>query len=280
MRWDLRWLDAVRRLAPRTVIAMVVASAGFALFANYVLFRGPAMDPIILASHGLLDATLLANALDLAVVVGGILVLAGGARGRELGLVPGSVRRAIATTAAIWLGVNAAAIIADGALGRPLELAAAWRTPTAPLGALLGQLFGNALAEEIEMRGVLFTQLARALADPAPIGRREVIVALVGSQAIFAALHLPNRLAAGLWSGPADAALDLLQLFGIGIGFALIWLRTRNLLVAVGFHALVNAPSPLVAAPPVAVNAALVVAFGVLIAPRASRGARRDGPRR
>lgn len=248
--------------------AMVTASVGFALFANYVLFRSHALDPIILASHGLLDATLLANALGLAVIVVGILVVAGGARRRELGLVPGSLRRAIATTAAIWLGLNAAAVIVDLVIGRALSLAAPWRTPTAALGALLGQLFGNALYEEIEMRGVLFAQIVRAIADPAPIRCRHLVVALVSSQAIFAALHLPNRLAAGMWHGPSDAALDLLQLFCFGIGFALIWLRTRNLLVAVGFHALVNTPSLLVAAPPWTAHAALAAAFGALIAPR------------
>jgi hypothetical protein len=146
------WLDDVRQLAPRTIVAMWLVAAALALFHNYGLFRWSALTSLIEATHGLIGATRVANLIDLAVVVGGVLVAWGHARCRELGLRAGDVPRAVATTLAIWVALNLGAIVADLWVGERIELAAAWRAPARQAGDLAGQLFGNALCEEIVFR--------------------------------------------------------------------------------------------------------------------------------
>ena len=60
----------------------------------------------------------------------------------------------------------------------------------------------------------------------------------------------------------AKLLIDLPLLVVMGILFALIFLRTKNLLVAVGAHAILNYPTPLVETP---VNEQLVVAGLILL---------------
>jgi hypothetical protein len=129
----------------------------------------------------------------------------------------------------------------------------------AVLGLLVAQLFGNALFEEVLYRAVLLDQLVLKLRDR----RRGFLLALVGSQAVFSLLHVPNRLYQGF---PLDALLvSLGMLFLMGLLFALVYHRTGNLFVAVGVHAVGNAPTMLVEAP-VSGNFLAIVLAVVLVA--------------
>jgi membrane protease YdiL (CAAX protease family) len=111
------------------------------------------------------------------------------------------------------------------------------------VGLLIAQLFGNALYEEILFRAVLLDQLALKLQDR----RVGFPLALVGSQTGFALLHVPNRLLQGYTLPGMVEGLGLL--FLMGLLFALVYHRTGNLLIAVGVHAVNNAPTMLVATP-------------------------------
>ena len=78
-----------------------------------------------------------------------------------------------------------------------------------------------------------------------PSDRRAAWVAGFASQLIFAASHLPGHLLIRHLTGGALWTQLLLQ--GIaGALLLLIYLRTRNLWIAVGLHGLANAPTPLV----------------------------------
>jgi len=111
----------------------------------------------------------------------------------------------------------------------------------ATLGLLVAQLFGNALYEEVLFRAVLLDQMVLKLRDR----RWGFPLALVGSQLIFALLHVPNRLLRRCTLTGMVDGLGLL--FLMGLLFALVYHRTGNLLIAVGVHALNNAPTMLVA---------------------------------
>jgi membrane protease YdiL (CAAX protease family) len=120
----------------------------------------------------------------------------------------------------------------------------------ATFGELFGQLFGNALYEEVLFRGVLLVQMVLWLAPSSGrVERRSLWAGLLGSQAVFALQHIPNRLAFGAWADAANAALDLTLLFVAGLFFAGVFLRTGNLLLVVGLHTLGNLPLQLVGAP-------------------------------
>lgn len=242
---------AVRRLPPAAVGLALGVAIAFAAFANFVLFRSEILIGFLEESHGWLSGTLVANLALLVIVVGGCLCVVGRARPRDLGMRLRALPAAIGVTAAIWLLLHATAalaIVVDG--GKLGWSVMAQRAPRTLVTELAGQVFGNALFEEILFRGCLLVQavlwFARNETSPT---RSAVWSGLLSSQAVFALQHVSNRLANDAWPDAATAASDLGMLFVHGLFFAGLFLRTRNLFVAVGVHALGNCPTLLVAAP-------------------------------
>lgn len=271
---------AVRRLKPGVVIAALLLSLLLAIAFNAVLFQSGAVVALIDGTGGWVSGTLLANVVLLLVVVCGLLGRVGGASAGDLGLRRRHVLPAVVVTLAIWLALNGSHALALLVEGDELVVppwSEHWRARTAEL---LGQLLGNALFEEVMFRGVLLVQLALWLtpAEREP-GRREVVLATVWSQVWFALQHVPNRLSFGAWQGVLDAAGDLALLWFAGVCFAAVWLRTRNLLVAVGFHALGNCPFLLFGGQGPAHPGVMVVVLVVLIAFGPRWGWLRSAPR-
>src|SRR5262245_22193537 len=91
---------------PILCLAMAVYVA-FGLVAVFVLFPSGALNLFAASTHGLVTATLLANLILLATVVGGVLYLLGGLRLADFGLRVSDVPIALVLTAAVWLAVNA-----------------------------------------------------------------------------------------------------------------------------------------------------------------------------
>ena len=89
--------------------------------------------------------------------------------------------------------------------------------------------------------------------------------ALFGSQVYFALAHVPAALRAYSepWTG---TTLYLIQVLLVGILFAAVYLRTGNLFVVMGLHALINFPGELFVARIDPSFVALVVCCGILIA--------------
>lgn len=256
----------VRRLAPRVVVAMLLVEVAWSLFVNYVVFRSEAVLAVVRATHGLVGLTLIGCTLGLVAIVGGVLVGWGGARSAELGLRAADVPRAVAVTLAVWIALNASALAYDVLSGTPIALAPEWHFPTWRAGEWLGQFFGNALLEEIVSRAVLVTQLALWLARDTEHGRRGTLaISLLISQAVFMLGHIPNRLSQDLWASPLAAVGDLALMWVMGLVLAAIWLRTRNLLIAVGLHALANISGHVVAAPAWLIDVVMIAAFVVLM---------------
>ena len=211
------------------------------LLVVFVLFPSGALGILSGPTAGLVSPTLLANAMMLVVVVG-FLQLVGGLSAGDLGLRSTHLALALGVTFALWLGVNLLQMAY--ALGKhiPVAVNPDWEKLGAPrmLGILLGQILGNALFEEIMFRGFLFQQMRLRLLRA---GRKPMTALMLGlgiSQAIFAAIHVPLRLESGMALSALPTELALL--FMLGILLALLYWRTGNLFVAVGIHALSNAP--------------------------------------
>ncbi|AKC87947.1 CPBP family intramembrane glutamic endopeptidase [Pseudoxanthomonas suwonensis] len=195
-----------------------------------------------LASGGWVSVTLMAS-----VLLGGLQLLVIFGPGRQR---PGDVgwrRRALGpallATVGLWAAMQLASVAAAWSSGTTLQPAAAWSTGLGvALGPLLAQLLGTALMEETVFRGYLWPQLARRLADGGA-GRHAPWIGLVASQLLFGLLHVPLQLQAG--AGSEAIVGMVLMLFVVGVVFALLYAATRNLFVAVGAHALGNAPTPL-----------------------------------
>jgi hypothetical protein len=123
------------------------------------------------------------------------------------------------------------------------ELGGEWQRlgVTAVIGALLAQLFGNALYEEILFRGVLLRQTYWRLETTRLTNLQTLVIAIAISQSLFALIHLPILLSGGMSIIAAFSRLP--AIFVAGTAFAVLYARSDNLMLCVGIHALANKPT-------------------------------------
>jgi membrane protease YdiL (CAAX protease family) len=230
-----------------SILALAMAlEIAFALLAVFVLFPSGILKVFAAPTGGLITATLVANFISLVVVVGLVLCLIGGLRLSDLGLRGSDVPIAVVLTISVWIGANAIEAawqaVADGTVSWGGE----WRglDVTAVIGALLAQLFGNALYEEILFRGVLLRQTYWRLETTRLTNLQTLAIAIAISQSLFALIHLPILLSGGL--SPIAAFSRLPAIFVAGSAFAVLYARSDNLMLCVDIHALANKPTLLV----------------------------------
>ncbi|MBN1963226.1 MAG: CPBP family intramembrane metalloprotease [Anaerolineae bacterium] len=234
----------VRAVSWPVIVLLVVASVVMAVIVNQVFFYYGTFSPIYAATSGLINATLCASVVVMLVLLGGVMLLVGRLRPRDVGLRLSHVPAAGVFTLLVWLILQLVEVIAGLVSGSGIALHPRWDSGALPvIGSLIGQVFGNALEEEIRYRGFLLPQLYLKL-NAAALRKRPLVrvtLAVLAMALVFMLLHIPNRIAMQM------GFADLPQLFVQGVGFALIYLRTGNLLLAVGIHAIGNAPTMLVA---------------------------------
>jgi membrane protease YdiL (CAAX protease family) len=225
-------------------LALVLIAAWlFALGWLFPLFRHLQSN-----SLGLLNVTFL-NYLLIFLIMGLLLIGVAHLRPPALGLRLRDLPTGFVLTALLWLLLQLIALILNLVVfGRP-RLDSAWQQPagaTTLAGALiLGQLLGNALFEETFWRAFLLPQCYFKLQRLEQRPRLRLTLALLISQGLFALYHIPIELSSG--TGWLFLPLPLALIFAIGVLLALVYLRTGNLLLAVGLHALNDAPTVLFA---------------------------------
>ncbi|MGH2501879.1 MAG: CPBP family intramembrane glutamic endopeptidase [Ktedonobacterales bacterium] len=265
-------------LAPRLLSAPLLALvivADFALTGGAVaVFALGWLAPVQRATGGLIDETLIANLMLFAVVVVGIVFGLGRLRPRDVGLRVAQIGPAALATILIWVWMQVAIGVWSLASGQGLAIDPAWAQfgALAVLGNALGQFFGNALYEEVVWRGMALPQFYRRCVERWPAARglsmAALIAALVISQGLFALRHIPVR----VWQGASlgDLPGAIVSVFAVGVILAALYLRTRNLLLVIGIHALYDAPTALIAHGSVAALLALGLAVLIpLLWPRA-----------
>ena len=180
---------------------------------------------------------------------------------RHLGLDRRALPVGIAAILSMWVGLQLVGAAVAG-LDGPVTLSRSWQA----LGvagwtkALVPEFFGSALGEEVYYRGLLLAQ-GYLIAKRFTTDRRVALGAsLLVVQGWFAAVHIPARLVQGT---PLPLPVDILGTLLLGVVFALVYLRTGNLFLAVGVHALTNDPAPLFVDPPLA--RAIVLGLTVLL---------------
>ncbi|MFC7174996.1 CPBP family intramembrane glutamic endopeptidase [Haloplanus litoreus] len=212
--------------------------------------------------------TLLANLAFVVVIVGGIILQFGDLRPRDIGLVRADLPLGIGITAGTWILVQVTGVASLMLRGESLALSDSLiRFGIVPvLGGFIGQVFGNALYEEIVYRAFLLPQLAKKFTRLYRSGspRTAFLLALLASQTIFTLIHVPGRLAGGVAVG--ELLAFLVAPFVLGVLFALVYARTGNLFVTIGLHALVNDPVLLVDAGGVVLVPLLFVVLAILVA--------------
>jgi uncharacterized protein len=222
----------------------------------------------------LVTPTLLATAVLVAAVLIGV-IRGGRLSWSDIGwrserLVPG-----LAAAVTVWLASQFVEIVACYASGDDPHIAASWTGAgwAVVVGGLLAQALGTAPAEETFYRGFLLPQIWLKL-TARPSARLALAITL--SQVVFALSHLPNLilgLSASLDS--AGIAVQVVTDFLIGLLLAVLYLRTGNLFLVMGIHALIDAPTPLIApviSPSlVIVGLALAILIGTFAGPALSQ---------
>jgi membrane protease YdiL (CAAX protease family) len=214
-----------------------------------LLFSSRLLDPIVQANGGLINRTQMGKLPLMLIVVGLVQLGLGKLRAPDLGLVRSRLLAGVVFTAGLWLVVQVVQLACGLAATGTVTAAPEWSQlgVLAITGGLLGQLFGNALYEDIAYRGFLLPQVSAKLGDRWP-GRPllALVVALLSTQALFALRHIPIRVLTGY--DLADMAASLPITMSIGVLYGLLYLRTKNLFLVIGVHALVDAPPALFAA--------------------------------
>ena len=215
-----------------------------ALVVTLIVFRYDLLRPIGETTNWLVAPDLVSGLLLLFIIAGGIFLGLGRLQPHDIGLRASDIPAALLVTAAFWIVTQAVLVGAALLQASPVALHPDWHTHGANgmIGFLIAMLFGMALYEEVAFRGFLFPQLHLKL------GRRHLWLAALVSQILFALVHLPTRALIAQVSANA-MILHVIVLTLAGLIGVLLYVRTRNLLVVAGVHALVNAPTPLVASP-------------------------------
>lgn len=229
-----------RRLSWWVLLALAVVSIATPIISFSTGLHGR-LRPVVRLSGGLIDATMLVYLIEFA-VLWLMLVWWSGLRSRDLGLDWSKLKAGAGVTLAVWVVTQIVHVSIYIAEGLPIQLHADWSQlgVSAVLGLLIGQLFGNALYEEIVFRHLFVSQLSERIPYlRAPTVR--LLFVLAGVQFFFAVMHIPHRLAVGVALG--DLPEHLVSLTISGLWYAWIYLQTRNLFFAVGMHALANNPT-------------------------------------
>lgn len=212
-----------------------------------------AIDLFILGS-GLLEALTPGLAPEPRAVVRDLLRLAlvsvilfgvGRIRPRTLGLGAEKLPHALLILVSIW-GLTQITLITDELMknGVPV-LDWTWRHDGwERFGHFAAVAGSEALGDEMLWRGYLMAwavaQLRPRWSDPG-LGTG---IAVLASQSVFALYQIPQRMSAGMPG--SHVPIDLVVIMLTGAFYGLLYLRTRNLFVPIGVHALSRVPMPLV----------------------------------
>jgi membrane protease YdiL (CAAX protease family) len=264
-------LSDVRRAAWWLIPGFLLADLGLRVWSTSWTWQdrlaGWAWEP----SGGLANWNLFGR-IDDYLLLAVLVVLIGRLRPSDLGWKAENLVAGLLTLVGVWAALQLVVALVALASGEGLAWHDDWldEPNLVVIGWLVGHLFGTAAVEETAYRGFLLPQLTLWLGQR----RWRLGIALVGSQLLFALSHIPQWVEFGMETPFTPAIVFLL-----GLVFAGIYLATENLFIAMAFHALHDAPTPLLASPvdPHLIMLILEVIFLAVVLARSARTAQRPG---
>jgi membrane protease YdiL (CAAX protease family) len=164
----------------------------------------------------------------------------------DIGIVWRKLPFAMLLWVGIWLLIQGIELVAGLLIQGNAEIDSAWSGDgLAIVGLLVGHLVGTALYEETAFRGFLLRQCfqnSRRWTKNKQV--HSVAAAILVSQLAFTLFHVPWKLVTQGWS--ANMVGELSGVLLTGIVYSLLYLRTDNLFLVIGVHALGNAPTSLI----------------------------------
>jgi membrane protease YdiL (CAAX protease family) len=248
------WFCNVRETTWPALVLAIGAVFGASLLVNFVGSQPPvteAIGAVERATGGLVQGVLIAGPVYFA-IVGTVIFGVGRLRPSDVGWRLSALGPGLLVTLGFWVAMQPGLALWTVGSGDALRWNDAWSESSEwgagrLVGQLLGQLLGNALLEEMVFRGFFLPQFFLKASVRFRPGVA-LVLAILGSQTLFALVHIPNRLF--VQSRPVEELLgDQLALVWHGIGYCVVYLVTRNLFVCVGLHSLWNQPARLLPVP-------------------------------
>ncbi len=213
-------------------------------------------------SQGLISPVLLAAGVEWILLVLVVMVLIGNLGLEDIGLNRDHVIPALIVVGVLWMSVQLGAAALVGITDGQLALSAthSWLLPLEAAGERLQAVFGSGLIEEVIYRGFLLSQVYFLFLRKSDSPQIALVAAITFSALYFGVNHIPAGLRMGL------SPMDLFGYIGhvtlVGVLFATLFVRTGNLLIAAGAHALLNDPMALIHVP---VDPALITLIAVSV---------------
>jgi len=271
MHEESRFIDfdfgQIKETSWPTIALAVVVDVIFLIIAMHVVLPFFSSSfPVERLTNGLVQATLIFSVARFLLVAVGVAVLIGGLRLRDLGIEWDHVSRGMVVVLGLWIVMQLIGMLLGLVISGEVALSPIWSPERIPpiIGELAAQFLGNAFAEEVIFRGLLLTQIALMLKGRISKRGRLVAASVLISQLIFSLSHIPQRLVSGDYS-VLGLVFNLLLVWVYGALFAFLYLRTENIFIPVGVHALANAPITIVAMPSEIVAGFLPLTLGLVL---------------
>jgi len=231
----LRAIDTSRihKLDYRILLLIAIIQPILTIALNYLYTLG-FYKPIYAWSGYLINPTLQGNLIML-LVMGYIIFKIGKHDFASIWLNGVKLKNGLLLGMVFWLVIQASALLYLLFSGDSISIQ---QNINKEIGAFFGQLFGNALIEELIFRGIFFLQfyiiLRKRFSDLTAF-----LIAVIISQFFFSVVHLPNRLFIKHYK---NVSLDLIKVFIMGTFFVIFYIRTQNFALSVFVHSLFNHP--------------------------------------
>ena len=235
-----------RRAHPISLLIPPLLVAGFGYAVTHKLINMAPLEIVESTTRGVVTANFVLCLVAMMVLL--LLVLLAGRIGvGDVGLNRDYLGRGIGVVAMIWGASQIIGVIPRVVANRPVlldqdfEYGSRWDLAGQFLNAL-----GAATLEEVAFRGFLLVQLYLLFNRNSGDGETGVTGATLLSVLIADLATLPRALP---YPSRDIAATDQAILLISSLFFCWLYLRTRNLFFVIGVHALLLAPSPIVAGP-------------------------------
>jgi len=178
---------------------------------------------------------------------------------QDMGLLWPRWRKGLTAMALLWAAAQGVLMLVSLISHGTLTLHPMWiKGPlVAKIAAGFKVLLGVALLECVLFRGWMVPQFFLTFRDKIP-PRQALLAAVALSQVLFAVSHIPH------YSMPFPLPLGLLFIWLGGMLLAWVWIWTGNLYIAIGFHALIDYPMPIVSVPD-SVPEGTIAFLGILV---------------
>ncbi|WP_340007704.1 CPBP family intramembrane glutamic endopeptidase [Paenibacillus sp. FSL K6-0276] len=235
---DMPSIFEIKPTPLRFIVSLIFIHILFTLMVNLILFENGTLSIIAKSTSGWINETLAANLFGLVLEVVIFLCMIAKLSLRDLGLKKNKLLAGLIGTFLFWLAINIVdlcmTLLTHSSLSFNDDI---FRNSNVVFGELLGQIFGNALLEEVLFRGFLLVQIYLLL-QRINSNTSRIVYAMFISQSIFAAIHIPNRIYTGLVG--MDFVYDFIILVILGVIFSLLYVLTNNLFFVIGVHSLMN----------------------------------------